>query len=157
MGAATGVVNVDQSLRLAAFKSGLAPIEPMLRGSPAEFQAVMVQMFDALAGPLTGDDRALVDAQRRADQAVVLGTWETVFTSSEADLDATVAQVGAQIAVPYLAIHGADPGDGYASWLAGVVPSAAVEHWLDHGHYPHLVDKPRFVARLADFAAGLDR
>jgi pimeloyl-ACP methyl ester carboxylesterase len=44
-----------------------------------------------------------------------------------------------------------DPGEGYAAWLTGAVPSAAYELWPDVGHYPHLVDPERFLARLAAF------
>jgi pimeloyl-ACP methyl ester carboxylesterase len=47
-------------------------------------------------------------------------------------------------------LHGIDPGPDYAGWLRARVPDAMVEVWPDHGHYPHLVDPERFVARLVD-------
>ena len=67
------------------------------------------------------------------------------------ELDATVVQLASAITVPYLAIHGIDPGPDYVGWLTGLIPSATVELWADHGHYPHLVDTPRFLARVAQF------
>ena len=44
---------------------------------------------------------------------------------------------------------------GYAGWLAGLVPTAEVEVWDGDGHYPHLVEPDRFLARLAAFDAAL--
>ena len=48
--------------------------------------------------------------------------------------------------LPYLAIHGIDPGPAYAAWLTGLIPTATVEVWEGLGHYPHLVDPDRFGA-----------
>ena len=55
------------------------------------------------------------------------------------------------ITVPYLSLHGMDPGPDYAAWLQNLVPTATVEVWPDMGHYLHLVDPGRFLARLAAF------
>jgi len=33
------------------------------------------------------------------------------------------------------------------------LPTATVERWADHGHYPHLIDPDRFAARLLDLLA----
>lgn len=57
--------------------------------------------------------------------------------------------------VPYLSIHGVDPGAEYAHWLADLIPGALVEVWPDLGHYPHLVEPARFVSRLAAFDSSL--
>jgi hypothetical protein len=115
-------VNVDQPLRLAAFKAQLGQLEPMLRGEPAGFQAAMAMVFQMLHGPLPPAEVARLTALRRPEQAVVLGAWGTVFDSTPEELDATVAALAAAVAVPYLSLHGADPGEPYSAWLRGHVP-----------------------------------
>jgi pimeloyl-ACP methyl ester carboxylesterase len=82
---------------------------------------------------------------------VVLGVWDMVFASTPEELDAIAGAIGPAITVPFLAIHGNDPGEDYADWLRAHLPHAVVELWPDHGHYPHLVDADRFLARVAEF------
>ncbi len=145
------VVNVDQPLLLSGFKDGLSQLEPMLKGSPAEFLAARDMMFGAMDGPLPAAERSRFMAHAHPEQDVVLGTWATVFESTAAELDETVGQLAGGVTVPYLSLHGIDPGPEYAAWLTGLVPTAIVEVWPEHGHYPHLVDLPRFLARLGEF------
>jgi pimeloyl-ACP methyl ester carboxylesterase len=144
------VVNVDQPLRLADFKAALEQLEPMLRDE-ATFQTAIDLVFQSMMGPLPADEVERVGALRRADQSVVLGIWGTVFSSTPAELDATVEALASAITVPYLSLHGIDPGEEYGHWLHQLVPSATVEVWPDQGHYPHLVHRERFVERLVDF------
>jgi len=152
------VVDIDQSLQLDGFKAQLAPAEPMLR-DPEQFTLVVDAMFETMAGELlASDERARLDALRRADHQVVLGTWEMLLTEPVEAIAATVDAALAGYAgrdVRYLAIFGIDPGDGYADWLAERIPNSSVEYWADgstgFGHYPHLVAPDRFVARLRDF------
>ncbi|NMD22624.1 MAG: alpha/beta hydrolase, partial [Actinobacteria bacterium] len=147
------VVNIDQSLRLSAFKAALEQLEPMLKGDDESFQQALELMFTAMDGPLSASEQARLREHRRADQAVVLATWAAVFESTEAELDATVEAFAGGITVPYLALHGIDPGPDYGPWLQHLVPTATVEVWPDMGHYLHLVDPARFLARLAEFEA----
>ncbi len=148
------VVNVDQSLQLGSFKAGLVPVEAMLR-DPEAFQTVIDSLFDQMSGPLLSDaERARVGALRRADQSVVLGVWEMMFTMTDTEIAAVVDAALAAYAgrtVPYLSLFGIDPGADYAEWLGAKIPGAEVEVWTDHGHYPHLVDPDRFVDRLEAF------
>lgn len=153
-GPCRAVVNVDQPLALGGFKVSLAAIEPLLRGGPDEFATAISAVFDQMAGPLTGSERARVEGLRRSTQDVVLGVWDMVLTSDSAELDAVVDQLAAAITAPYLALHGIDPGADYPDWLAQRIPSASYELWPDHGHYPHLIDPDRFVARVAAFDGG---
>jgi pimeloyl-ACP methyl ester carboxylesterase len=146
-----GVVNVDQPLALAGFKQALTPLEPMLRGAPEEFAGAIGAVFEQMVGPLEARERARIEGIRRADQAVVLGVWDLVLTSTSSELDAVVDALAGSIVVPYLSLHGVDPGPDYESWLTSRVPSATVELWPEHGHYPHLVDVDRFVARVVEF------
>ena len=150
-GPCRGVVNVDQPLALAEFQSVLTDLEPMLKGGEAEFQGAITAIFDQMAGALVGPERRRIDHVRRADQEVVLGVWDMMFTASAADLDGLVDAVAGSITVPYLSLHGIDPGEGYDSWLTGKLPSATVEVWPDLGHYPHLIEQDRFVERLVAF------
>ncbi|MCY7300402.1 MAG: alpha/beta hydrolase, partial [Ilumatobacteraceae bacterium] len=147
------VVNIDQSLRLSGFKDALTQLAPMLNGTRESFDQALELVFAAMDGPLSADEQARLRLHRRADQAVVLATWASVFESTPEELDATVEALAAGITVPYLSLHGIDPGPDYAPWLQHLVPTATVEIWPDMGHYPHLVDPARFLARLAEFEA----
>lgn len=146
-----GVINIDQPLRLAAFKDGLGQLEPLLRGDQASFDMAIGLVFESMFGPLSQAEITRLNTLRRADQDVVLGIWSTIFESSPDELDATVEGVLSGVSVPYLALHGMDIGDEYASWLTARVPTATVEVWPSHGHYPHLVDSSRFLERVKSF------
>lgn len=152
--AVASVVDVDQSLQLAAFKAQLAEIEPMLR-DPAVFDAVMDGMFRQMAGEMISPDVFdHVHANRRANQDVVLGVWQLLFTMSEEEIAGVVTNALAPYAgrdTPYLALFGIDPGPAYSDWIDQYIAGAQVEVWDEHGHYPHLVDPDRFVARLREF------
>lgn len=150
------VVNVDQPLQLAAFQSRLREAEPMLR-DPATFPAVITALFEDMAGTLLDrDERERISALRRADQATVLGIWDLTLTAPAEELDAAVDAALAPYAAsatPYLSLFGLDPGPDYDAWLRERIPTAVIERWADHGHYPHLVDPDRFVERLRQFWA----
>lgn len=148
---ATRVVNVDQSLRLGDFQAALQAVEPQLRGTEAEFGALIGALFESMDGPLPETERARIDAGARPDQDVVLGIWASTLTSTPDELTAMVDALTAPVRARYLAIHGLDPGSDYAEWLSRRIPTATVEIWPDHGHYPHLVDPDRFVERLHAF------
>ncbi|MDP2290729.1 MAG: alpha/beta hydrolase, partial [Actinomycetota bacterium] len=68
---------------------------------------------------------------------------------------ATVEALASAITVPYLSLHGIDPGPDYGDWLTRLVPTATVELWPDLGHYVQLVEPDRFLARLAEFEAAV--
>jgi pimeloyl-ACP methyl ester carboxylesterase len=148
-----GVVNVDQSIALGGFQDLVRSAEPMLRSDA--FEGVITALFESMHGPLAADEVARLAALRRPLAEVVLGVWAPLLELDRPALDALVAEVAAAVHVPYLALHGIDPGDEYAGWLASVIPTATVEVWPNHGHYPHLVDGPGFVARLRAFEATL--
>ena len=152
---ARGVVNVDQPMALGGFKNALAPLQPMLEGDDASFRAAMAMVFGVLDGALPAPERARLDALSSPEHAVVLGVWEQVFVCSGDELDVLAARTLSGIRVPYLAIHGSDPGAQYVQWLLGVIADARVEVWPDTGHYPHLVDPARFVECLDQFDGGL--
>ena len=152
------VVDVDQSLQLAAFKAQLMPAEAMLR-DPEQYHLVVEAMFEMMMGDmLSASEVARVNALRRAEHEVVFGVWELLLTQPVDEIASTVdAALAGYLArdVAYLALFGLDPGDDYAAWLSGRIPGSVVEFWdgPDHqyGHYPHLVDPDRFVNRLRKF------
>ena len=150
-GQCRGVVNVDQPLLLSGFKDTLTQLKPLLEGGEEEFQGAIGAIFEQMAGPLAGAERWRVDNLRRAEQDVVLGVWELVFTASAEELDAIVDGVAGAVTVPYLSLHGIDAGPEYAAWLTGKLPSATVEVWAEQGHYPHLIEPQRFVERVVAF------
>lgn len=150
-----GVVNIDQPLDLAGFQAQLAPVESMLRGP--EFETVMRSLFAQMYVELPAPEVARLEALRRPDQSVVLGIWDPIMTEP---LDELTAGVDAMITpaqpYPYLAIHGLPTAPDYPAWLDQRIPGAIVEDWGLLGHYPHLVDPERAVARIKEFDAGID-
>ncbi len=148
------VVDIDQSLQLGEFKAQLMPAEAMLR-DPAQYQLVVDAMFEMMMGDLLPSTEIVrVNNLRRADHEVVLGVWELLLTEPVEQIAETVDAALAGYrgrGVPYLALFGLDPGEGYSRWLAERIPGSTVEYWPDHGHYPHLVDIDRFVERLRTF------
>jgi pimeloyl-ACP methyl ester carboxylesterase len=152
---ARGIVVVDQPLELGGFKDALEPLRPMIEGDEASFRDAVRTVFSVLDGPLPAAERARLDALSSPEQAVVLGVWGAVFDHSADELDVMARDLLAGIRVPLLAIHGSDPGVPYVQWLLAQVANARVEVWPDQGHYPHLLDPERFVARLDQFEGGL--
>ncbi len=150
-----GVVNIDQPLRLAAFQDQLRSVEPLLRGDQASFQGFISAMFSAMDGPLPEAERQRILRFRNPKQQVVLSIWSAVLESTVEELDSTVDALASAITVPYLSLHGIDPGPEYPGWLTSRIPTATVEVWPEHGHYPHLVDAGRFTARLREFERAL--
>ncbi len=151
---ARGIVNVDQPLETSGFKDVLATVEPALRGTPEEFGGVIEQMFAMLDGPLPESERARLNTVSSPDQDVVLGVWDVVLTTNADELAALTDGLARAITLPYLSLHGMD-APAYEEWLTARVPQATYEAWPDHGHYPHLVDPDRFVARIEAFDSEL--
>ena len=150
-----GVLNIDQPLELTGLQEGLLQLAQMLRGDEATFRASIAMVFAGLRGPLEGAELARVEALHRPDQDVVLGVWDVLLNCTPEQLDDVVRSIASAVHVPYLSLHGIDPGPDYAAWLQERIPTAIVEVWPDHGHYPHLINQRRFLERLDTFAATL--
>ncbi|MEM9514534.1 MAG: alpha/beta hydrolase [Actinomycetota bacterium] len=150
------VTSIDQSLQLGEFKAQVVAAEPILR-DPDAYGLAVDAMFEELAGTQLSDaEKARVNSLRRARQEVLLGAWAALLEEPQAAVEATVDAVLSgyrDVDVPYLAVFGIDPGDGYADWLRSYTP-AEYELWEGAGHYPHLVDPDRFVDRLRRFWSG---
>lgn len=152
-----GVVNIDQPMRLGDFQAALRSVESMLRGDDAAFQQVITMVFDSMRGELDGEQWERLVGLRRADQEVVLAIWAAVLESEAEQLEAMVNALASAITVPYLSVHGTDPGAGYDDWLRNLVQDVRIERWDGLGHYPHLVEIDRFVDLLSEFESMLER
>jgi len=149
------IVNIDQPIALGGFKEALEPLTPMLLGSREEFDTAIGIIFSVVDGPLPAEERARLTALSSPEPDVVLAIWGTIFDTSAEDLDLLAADLAAGIEVPYLSLHGSDPGDDYADWLTAIIPNATVDIWLETGHYPHLTQPDRFLKRLLAFDPAL--
>jgi len=148
-----GVINVDQGLDLAQMQAGLLAQADLLRGEA--FPLLMNGLFDSLRGAVDDDEWARLTSLRRLDQPVVLGIWGVMLDSTPEQLDAVVTGMSQAVRAPYLALHGIDPGPGYAEWLTERMSQVEVEVWDGLGHYPHLVKPQEFLARVRAFEAAL--
>jgi pimeloyl-ACP methyl ester carboxylesterase len=149
-----GVVIVDQPLDLAGFQAQLRPVEPLLRGD--EFESVIRGMFGQMYVSLPPSEVGRLEALRRPDQGVVLGIWDPILTEPLDDLTRAIdAMITATTPYPSLAVHGLPIATDYPEWLGRRIPGTVVEDWGLVGHYPHLVDPERFVARVRAFDAGI--
>ncbi len=146
-------VNVDQPLEISGFGAALEQLAPMLRGDDASFQAAMHAVMETLYPPLAVEERARLQALASPEQDVVLGVWDIIMTTPPDSLDALVRDTARDITAPYLALLGSDVDASYDTWLRERIASATIERWPGDGHYPHLVEPERFVARVNTFAA----
>ncbi|RMH75684.1 MAG: alpha/beta fold hydrolase [Actinomyces sp.] len=147
------VVDVDQPLVLGDMVALVSAIADDLR-SPERFRPTLAAVFAGMVGAGGDELRARVDELvAAADPEVVLGVWSPLLDSSPDELAARIDDVLSGVRVPYLAVHGSDPGPGYATWLAERVPGARLEVRDGVGHFPHLVDPAGFVELVEDFLA----
>jgi pimeloyl-ACP methyl ester carboxylesterase len=148
-----GVVNVDQSLRFDDFAAALLPLADALRGP--EFAPTFMAVIGGLGAEGLDEATAarLDELHAGARQDVVMGVWGLLLDAAPGELAALTDPALAAIDVPYLAIHGGDPGPDYAGWLRATIPTATLETGWGGGHYPHLLDPERFAARVAAFAS----
>ena len=149
-----GVVNIDQSLDLAAFAALVGPFQDQLR-DPVQFEPIMLMVFATMRGALNDDEWERLARERRFNQAAVLGVWSPIFDVDAASLGALVDSITRPIDVPYLALHGSPLAEDYESWLRARVPTARLIEWPGLGHLPHLVEPDRFVGVLKRVAEAI--
>ncbi|MBY8883970.1 alpha/beta hydrolase [Streptomyces sp. PTM05] len=142
-----GVVNVDQSLRVGPLP---AEIAAAVRGEG--FADCVRTVFAQLHGELDPALVADIERRRTLDQEVFSGYW-TPLLDWDADALAAWSRRTTSLPpdVPYLSLHGTDPGGDYADWLAGRIPAAVVEQAPTRTHYPHLAQPEWFVSRVRRF------
>lgn len=151
---ARGVINVDQVLDLATF-------EAMLGDDPERFRDERFRdAWDEFVASLRPDlvpqprrDALLVDMRPRPE--VVAAMWGDVLDHGAAAIQPVLDGALAAVACPYLAIYGEAPNEGVRAAVERI-PGARLEVWEGHGHFLHLVDVDRFVARVVEFEGTLD-
>jgi pimeloyl-ACP methyl ester carboxylesterase len=143
-----GVINIDQPLQVG-------PLPPEMAGAirgPGFAEAVR-GLFGSFYGELDPAVARDLEERRSYDQEVFTGYWTPLLDWDADALSAWVTAITSLPAgTPYLSLHGNDPGEGYAGWLAQRIPSAVVEDAPARTHYPHLADPDWFVRRLHEFA-----
>ena len=152
-----GVVNVDQSLQLSAFKDSLTQGAPFLQ-DPSSFPAVIEMLFDGLNGAHIGAEMAAaIKSTSTPRQQVVLGVWNQVLDSTVEELDRLVSEMCATVSAPYLALIFGDDDPNYRAKLSEWLPQSLCEFWSGVGHFGHRERSPEFVARVKNFDESLSR
>jgi pimeloyl-ACP methyl ester carboxylesterase len=147
------VLNVDQSLRLGSFIDVVRSIAAEL--ADERFCDAMNKEMEALAGPaLPAPVREELRRYRVPErQKVVTDLWLPIVDQTEEAVLAGFLPTLGKVRVPYLSLHGEAPGEGYADWLASVIPGARTEIWPGLGHWLHRVEPQRFLDRVRTFHA----
>ena len=101
-------------------RSALSQLAPMLNGTRESFDQALELMFGAMDGPLSADEQARLRQHRRADQRSCWRRGRRCSSRPPRNWTQTVEALAAGISVPYLSLHGMDPGPDYAAWLQGI-------------------------------------
>jgi pimeloyl-ACP methyl ester carboxylesterase len=145
-----GVVNVDQSLKVAPFARFVQSLATQLRGPdfPGTWRLFEASFHTEL---LPADMRELVATTSQPRQDIVVSYWQDLLERDPADVAelarASLAELYAE-KLPYVIVAGADPDPAYSDWLSRVLPLAQVVVWPGSGHFPHLAHPGRFAALL---------
>lgn len=146
------VINVDQALRLSDFAAVVRSLWPYLT---ADFTQTVVPVFESMmpASLPASLRQSLKQEYATMDAAPAMSVWAPLVELDSDQIAALVEQMLGGITVPYLALHGSDPGPDYGTWLRERLPMAEVEVWDGAQHFPHLLYPERFVSRVVEFAA----
>jgi pimeloyl-ACP methyl ester carboxylesterase len=146
-----GVVNIDQPLELSGFGRYVRALAPALQQGPAHAVAWQVLQEVGFGELAASELERLRSTCRQLHDPVVRGLWRPLLENSESDNEANMTAAIRGIRAPYLALHGAEPGEDYPAWLKARVPNSRVEIWPDARHFLHLARPERFAARLVAF------
>lgn len=147
-----GVVNVDQTLRVAPFVGIVQMLADGLRGP--QFEGAFAPFVASIGvGQLPEPERHRVLGTQRIEQGLVLDYWDKSLTGDAAEVQSEVDALLGRITVPYLWLTGAAVEPADEEHLRAHVPQAQIESWPGLGHMLHLAEPDRFTERLARFAA----
>lgn len=143
----SGVVNVDQALRVGGFKEALRQLEPVLRGP--EWRRVWDRMVASMHVELLPPAaREIVDRFTTPRQELLLGYWDEVLTGSAEQLDEDRARELAGLGRPYAWVTGAEPDPAEREWMTGLLPELEITVMPGSGHFPHLAHPNRLAAMI---------
>ena len=145
-----GVLNVDQTTRVAPFAGFVQQMAPALRGP--DFVGAFAP-FAASIGieRLTEPERERVLTTQRIDQQLVLDYWCRPLSETPADLQSGIDVVLDRVTVPYLWLAGGPVEAADREHLLAHVPQARIETWSNMGHMAHLAEPDKFAARVSQF------
>ena len=144
-----GLVLVDNGPHIRPFAEVVHRLAPALRGPG--FAEVWPRFEDTLGlDRISEPVRSLVLDAHEVRQDVVVGYWERLLRDDPVEVQAYVDAINAKLDVPCLGVFGRPVTDGDAERFARLA-DVQVEEWAGGGHFVHLVDPDRFVARLGEF------
>jgi pimeloyl-ACP methyl ester carboxylesterase len=150
----SGVVNVDQSLRVERFAKFAHSQADRIQG-PA-FGEVWRMFWASMSTHLLPRPvQELLRATSRPRQDLVAGYWRDLLDRSPSELAAWAAsrlKALREKGTPYLVVAGDELDPGYRRWLKQRLPQATVTVLPRGGHFPHLAHPRLFAECLATFA-----
>jgi len=150
---AASVVCINQPLQLRQLTPCLNALASVA-SDQAAFASTAEAMFEERMGTrLRPDERRRILGERRLSAELVLGAWQPLANLGVDEGQRLIEAIlsgycGRDVA--YLGVFGSPIDPGYGPWLGRRIPDADLERWQGHGHYPHLVDPDKFVARLLE-------
>ncbi len=147
-----GVIDVDQSLDVAAMGPMARAIAPALEGPG--FEAAWGMVRQSIGRHLVPEPhRSELLAADEARPEVIRAYWADLIADADA-LQERVHGAAAHVRAPVLGVFGHQLGSAERSGFERAFPKAEVliEEWPGTGHCAHLVDPDRFAQRLVGFA-----
>jgi pimeloyl-ACP methyl ester carboxylesterase len=149
----SGVVNIDQPLRIGGFADFLRRSEPVLNSD--DFLKVWETLLDGMhIDELPPSVRALVRTASTPRRDLFLGYWKDIIDTpeqAEEENSRNLADIRAA-SVPYHYIAGSAVEPGYRAWLEAALPDALITVLPGSGHFPHLVHPAEVAKHLAHMA-----
>jgi pimeloyl-ACP methyl ester carboxylesterase len=143
-----GIASIDNGPDIRPSAQLVRRLEPALRGP--DFTQVWRLFEDSLGLERIPEPvRSLVLETHEVKQDVVIGYWQMLCTDPD-ELQVWIDAQIRQLAVPYLGVFGR-PITPSERERFGWLPDVQLEEWAGDGHFVHLVEPDRFVARLRQF------
>lgn len=151
----SGVVNVDQPLRVEPFAQLVASIRDRLDSDA--FPQVWQMFWDSMGiDQLPDDAQQLLRTASRPRRELVVGYWHDLLETPTDELAALMDGALAAIRnarTPYAFILGRQLEASEAQWLRDRLPDATITVVPGSGHFPQLGDPQRFAQILDTTAA----
>ena len=151
----SGVVNVDQSMRMDRSSAMLRSMAPQLRGPgfPSIWAGFRASMH---IERLPMDAQAVLGSTSDPRQDLVLGYWDDPLTRDPAESNAWAQelQTGLRAAnVPQMYVAGEELEAQDREWMLDRFPQTVIKVLPGSGHFPHLAHPMDFARCLLETAA----